>query len=136
MSILGIETEKNDIVTKWVNDTNIRLKGHNIIKNPFVGKIGKFKSLNPNKATYALQMDPIYPNFSLFGIVIFIAIYFSFGFVWWSYPAAFLACLGVFWSRFFIYFSTWIALRKKGYKGKIQYLSNSNVIRGILSHKW
>ena len=63
----------------------------------------------------------------------FALLYFFVGFSWWTLPGAILAGTGFFWTRAFIYITGYIALRKHGYKGKIKFITNSEVIRRIIS---
>lgn len=133
MATLGIETETNIGVNVFMQQSNERLQNDNIVKNPFNGRIKKIYS-NKGKDSYVIIMNPIYPRIYLIGLFLMVVPLFFTGFYvsWWLLPGAIIFSLGIFWSKIFVLLGLFIGLRKHGYKGKVKYLSNNEIIRRMV----
>lgn len=132
MAVFGIETDRHALVTKYINDTEHRLKSHNFVKNPFKGKVGRIDSIGDSSSTYVLVVDPLYPPFYYIGFIAFVLAYSFTGFSWWTFPGAVLSGTAFFWTKWPPVMGAYAGLRKTGYKGKFKVLSNSDIIRRML----
>lgn len=134
MASFGFKTEANELVDKFVLDTDKRLNSENFVKNPFKGKIKKIDSLS-NESYYGVSMKPIYPPFYYVGLLlIFIQLWFSnFTINLWMLPGTLIFLLGYFYSASFFYFMLGKGLRKVRYKGKLVRISKSEVITILLN---
>jgi hypothetical protein len=96
-------------VVRYMQETAARLKGNNLIKNPFNGYVCQAGGY------YLVRITPIYPSPFLFGIMALLPVLWFKGFVltWWLIlPGVFLAA-SLAWSAYFHRFMMNIALKKR-----------------------
>ena len=132
MVIFGVKLERKLEALKFMAESNERLalKG-DIGKNPFFGSI---QCIFDSKGFYFIvDMEPIYPRAYIGGLFIIIPALLlnNFKYTWWWIPGFGLLSLGFFWSRFFYYWVMRTGL-KKTYRGEIELLSNSELLKILL----
>jgi H+/Cl- antiporter ClcA len=127
MAVFGFKVEpKNTILEEFVEQTKIRMQDTNLVKNPFSANI----RIVGDKLVVSMQ--PIYPNFSLFGWVYILGIYLVWGLTFWLIPGIILGLLGIFWNKWFYVIMLKIALRRKKYKGKLKYVGNGIILKEVV----
>lgn len=125
MAVFAVEAEPDPTIVNFFIDTNRRLQGNNLLRNPFVGGI-----FWPGEGNiFVFVMDPIWPRF------------FYFGWLWaigaivlgvplaWVWPGVVIGCLGFFWSGAFMYIMLRIAIKKAGYKDRVRMVKLADVFR-------
>ena len=132
MATIGVIVESSEDVSRFVDKTAERMKGNNMVTNPFIGFIRKFPT---NGGILVVQsITPVYFNFSLFGWVAAVASFFLLGWNWWvMIPLACVGSLGIFWSGWFYGTMQKMGLRKEGYGGSIEKLSKDEIIKMLIS---
>jgi len=126
MPIFGIKPEKKTLLfDTYAWETHQRLQGSNWIKNPFTGGI-KFED-----GIVICEIKPVFPNFSIFGIVASVL-----GTLWWSawfsIGVAFFLLISVpWWAGQFYFLMFKLGLKKKGEKTKLKYLGPTKIIEEV-----
>ena len=135
MAILAIETENNLGVKIFMTQANNRLQKYDIFTQAYRGHIKEFKA-GKNKLNYLILMKPAFPPFYLMGAFFGLLILFikQTIFTWWNIPSITFLLLGLFWSKYFIYIILKFGLKKKGYKGKVNLISNTKVLSSIIEY--
>jgi hypothetical protein len=133
MAAFGIITIPNEIVDKFMEDTNERLEGDNFVKNPFYGKIKLIDDSN-TCAWWAIVMRPVYAPYYWFGLlgatgILFIAQ----GWTNWAILPLLLFASGIFYNGWFFAFMLRIGLRKAGYTGVLKILGKEEVINRLIN---
>ena len=132
MALFGVTTSSHEAALEFVKKTNERLNNHNLVKNPFIGKI---KTVNyQDRVLHIVSMRPVYFNFTPYCWALAICMFVIKGFTWsWlCLPGIILGCVGIFWSK---YFYRWLfikGLKKAGYPGDIKNISTSEIIEGVI----
>jgi len=130
MSLYAFKTDLNQRVLDWVKATKRRGQDNHLLKNPFVWK---FKTIKRDEnLIVVIDAKPVLFNYSWFGWITGIVILLLWGATLWVLPFLFIGCLGVFWSAEFMFLMTKKALRKCEYKGKVERLKYSALIREVL----
>ena len=131
MTIFGIRIKDNDDALDYLLTIDEKLKGDNIIYNPFIGQIKAFKSLED--IICIISIRPIYADFSYFGYIMLIGSY-IFYFNYLIIIPAILICLShFFWTRYF-YYSVLMFMFHKKRLGQIVLISDTELLGEIL--KW
>lgn len=129
MAILGVKLDCDDKAKEYFIDTNIRLLGNDLVKNPFNGKI----SYDHDFAV--IDMKPIYYNFTPYIWVSIVTIYLVWGFTLVLIPLCLLGMAGYFWSKSFFTFILKKGLKKAGYTKQINVLKNNDLLREMIE-RW
>lgn len=125
--ILSIKTEGGDVVKRFAEDTDARLKGESFIKNPFNGGAKLIEN------TVIVDITPIFPSVWIVGAAVLGAELFFIGLYWWVFIfPAFVAVYTFLRSRYFLFWGFRKGLRKAGYAGETRLLDNQDVLRVIL----
>lgn len=137
MAIFAIWIEEDIISLKYMEDTKQRLGRESLVHNPFIGSIKRWNNKRLEGTYYGIDITPIYPKIYLWGIVLALVplLFTGLKLTIWNYPGMVLFCGGVFWHRLFFYAVLRMGLRKAGYKGKIKLLSNSDILKRIISNE-
>lgn len=130
MSIISFVTEKDQEVEDWVKATKERGKEKSLLKNPFHWKFKTFKL--KDEFVVVMEGRPVFFNFSIFGWVSAILIVLVWGFSGWVIPFLIIGALGFFWTGNFLYFGVVIALKKRGYKGRVRRLRHAELIKRVV----
>lgn len=130
MPTFGIETEDDFYARAFFNKTNLRLSEENVIKNPFKGRIHIY-----DKGFAVVDLQPIYFNVAIVGLVAFLIpfLFGGFNITAWCIPGVIIMCLGFCWTRYFFYLIIRIGLSKTKYKGKVKLLPDNETIRRCLT---
>jgi hypothetical protein len=130
MAIFGIITNEDDKVLSFLNNTNHKLKEKNLLTNPFTGGVKAFALPSGfNNYTLSLfKLTPFYINLSFIGLMLMITLFILKGLTLWLIAPGIIFLSGFFWSKYFLFFILYLALRKKGYKGKISLISNKELL--------
>ena len=101
------------------------LNSSNFFKNPFIGGVVNKSGL------WIINIKPLYPNVSLFGLLGFIVTFVITGFSlsWWLFPSFIIGCLGFFWSDIFFVLMFKLGLKMKGIQTKIY--TSSEIIQKV-----
>ncbi len=132
MVIFGIELSRNKEAIKFMEETKQRLEDNgNIVTNPFYGTIKRLPLVRKDKDHYILIMDPVYIKFYKFGYFLLAGacIFIGFRLSPMYLPGIILSSTRFFWSRFFMYLGLFFGLKKKGYKGKVKLIRDSDSLR-------
>lgn len=128
MVIFGVITKNEQIITDYIQATNTRLSEVNMVNNPFHGNV-KTKELKDGRILHIVTMKPLYFNFTIYGWLITAGILvMSGGWNFWALPGIILGCLGFFWTAPFYKFMYQKALKKAGYRDKIEKATNIEII--------
>jgi len=127
MVLFGLETNKEEKLTKFVRDTNERINDNNMVKNPFTGKVTT-KNLPDNRMLHIVEISPIYMNFTIFGWLLCFIFFFLRGFTWWLAPGIVLGCLGIFWTAPFFRMMYKKGMRKAGYLNDVKSIKHKEII--------
>ena len=122
MAIFALIIDRCATSSKFLEETELRLKSANMMKNPFIAKIKRILIEN-NKELIIFSISVIYPNYSIFGWFIAIPIFFIWGFNLFFYLGIALGCLGIFWRKEFYIFMLKKGLKKAGYTARIDTLT-------------
>jgi hypothetical protein len=128
MAVFGVRTKSDELVTSFMLESKERLKNSNLVKNPFRAEIVRL-----NVEDWAIEIEPVYFNFTPFFWIVAGAGYVLWGYSWWLWIPSCLGLLGIFWSKYFFFTMMKLGLRKKGYKGQVKLLSNKEMVRGIIN---
>lgn len=126
MAIFGVKIENSPEVKQFFSDTNDRLQGENLVKNPFNGGI-RYRA-----GVYIVKICPIYANFTPVFPLLGFGLTTIFGFRWWHLIFYSVGLLGWFWSNNFFKFVMKKGLRKAGYTGKLQFIKESDIIEKVV----
>ena len=129
MAVFAFIAENNQIIDDYMLSVKKKLSSNSLIKNPFIGGIKDMVINTKNgeiKVMYIVKMTPIYFNFTQYIWLFAFGSYIIFGFnaVTWIMVA--LACLGIFWSKWFFYGMFKLGLHKKGINYKSTKLISTN----------
>jgi len=128
--LYAFRTDKSEAIIRWLKQTRERCRDNNILKNPFNSR---FKQLTRKDCLLLVfEVNPLYPNFSVFGWLTGLAIWIIWGWTLWIIPCLFIGCLSVFWSADFYFLMTKLGLRKAGYKGPVKRLKLSQFIQEVV----
>lgn len=131
MPVYVLRTLKVKSVVKWVDDTRRRSESGNLLKNPFKMQFRVYK--NADHLLLLCKVNPIYPNFSVFGWLTGFAVLLIWGYHWILWPCLLVGMMGYFWSSPFYAFMTRVALRKKAkYSGPIKRLWMSHFVEEVM----
>lgn len=119
MVIFGVCKGSLKSLDKYVLEVKGRLEQPVFFKNPFIGGVVS------NKGLWIINIKPLYPNFSIYGLLGFIVTFVvtNFKLSWWLLPSLIIFGLGFFWSGLFFRLMFKLGLRKKGIRTKIYYES-------------
>lgn len=98
-----------------------------MLKSPFTGR---FKQCC--NGLIVVEINPLYPNFSLFGWLSGIGVMFVWGVTAWLIPCWIIGCTGIFWSSHFYYWMNKKGLRKAGYSGSMDRVKLTNLIKEVI----
>ena len=126
MTTFGIETDNNQAVYKFIEETNERLQVENFVKNPFKGKIVLVEQEETIKA--GIHIEPIYPNPFYLGAVATLGLILLKGFTLWSLIPLTLVLIGFLHTNIFFYIMMKQGLKKAGYKGKTKFITSDKVV--------
>jgi len=129
MAIFGVKVSDWKEAKPFFSETGVRLKGGNMVKNPFTGKIKRIDDL------YIMGIEPIYFNFTHYIWLIGAVTFFVFGFKWFHFLVIGLGSLSIFWSRYFFYYMLKKGLRKRGYTGEMRLVGHKEIINTSIL-KW
>jgi hypothetical protein len=132
MMICGIEVEANDVSDSFFQRINEKLsKCDNLFENPFVNSGAYFI----DNTVRIVKLDSIYPNVSLFLIVPMVGLLYFKLYTISLIVACIMILLQFLFSKYFMYITAVIGLRKAGYKGKIRLIGNQKLL-SILLQRW
>lgn len=116
-----------------MQESNKRLQIKNLIKNPFIGKIILVPYTRGRH--YLVDMQPVYPEFYKWGILLFIISFVISGYSisLWLLPGIVVYSIGFFWSKYFIYLMLRVGLHRHGYKGPIRMVKREDILRHIIN---
>lgn len=131
MVAFGIEIESiTPGILDFISKTNERLKGVNVVTNPFVNSKIVFVKNN-----LICNIEPVYINFpkyafifTLAGVIMFKGLTLS---LWYMPPLVFLL-LSLFWSKYLYLLVIKLGLKNAGYKGKVKLLRDSETIKRLI----
>jgi len=130
MAIIGLSVDNTVETKKYFKDLDLKGSDDDMVKNPFIVKSAKF--LNQQNFFYVLSIRPVYPQVFLFGYML-VGIFLFLG--WFNafliLPFS-LAATHFLWSKYFYQLIFFLGLRKVGYKGKIKYFKNQEIIKRLL----
>jgi hypothetical protein len=131
MAIFGLYVEDNKELNRYVRDMNETLSEQNLYLNPFSGVIKKYKSGDKTFLFIYLRLGWInttYPAmFTTVAWLFFYGLHINFLF-YISLPLWFGAFL---FTSIFTKLAVRFSLKKKGYKGKIKSMSDSDLLLGL-----
>ena len=130
MSLYAVKVDKTESVDAWIVATKERSKIKNLLKNPFNWKIRK-RSCG-GEWIVVFDVTILFPNFSIFGWMSALVIFFVWGWTPWLLPGLVVGCTGFFWSPVFFYLMTRKALRKAGYEGPIKRMWLKAVVKEVV----
>jgi len=117
MASFGVIVEEKPLLESFIKEVNERLSSYDLVKSPFKGVVERWAP-----GVYACYFKPLlFPAYWI-GIFPFsLGVFFSS--TWLFVVAAFFFASGFFWSPFFYALLFFFGLRKKGYKGRIRFVS-------------
>lgn len=129
MAFFGVEVEESKDLDLFIEETNKRFEGNNLVYNPFNARIIR----RENKLF--VYICPVYFNypklaflFTSIGYLGFVGLKFSY----WLIPPIIFLCLNVFWVGYFYFLIMKWGSRKKGYKGMFKYISKDEFARELI----
>lgn len=131
MALFAVRTEDKPEVKQWFNETRHRSQDDSFIRNPFKWKLKAIKT--GQDLLIVCDVEPVIPNFTIFGWVTSFAIAFIWGVGWYVWPGVCVGMLTYFWTADFYYQMTKVALRKKAkYRGSIKRVKLSELIKEVV----
>lgn len=113
MICFGVSIEPDD--KEYMNDFVKRLRGNNIVTNPFTGYVRRHQT-----GFYTIGLRPVYPNPTIFGVIGALVLWVFFGGGWWLFIPQFIIIVGfVGWTRWLYALLLKIALQRRGVKMKL-----------------
>lgn len=130
MVVFGIDvkgkTLGDDVLAQvFMEKADEKLQDKNFFRNPFL----KSHIVRVEKKRYVLCMNPGYPSFHWYGIILTLGLVLIWGWGWWCYPSALFSLTGLIWTKYFFYGSLWLGLRKKSFEGKMRLLGTDELLR-------
>jgi len=133
MSIYGVDIEDNKTLDLFVKEMQHKLKSPDLFQNPFKGFIKKNKYPTPYLFVYfdLIWINPFYP-----ALFLTMALTLAFKFtLHWTFLFLIPLWLGAFmFTKPFSQIALHCSLRKFGYKGKINFISDTELLKRLA--KW
>lgn len=131
MALFVLRTESRPEVRRWLDETRLRSQEKSLIKNPFKWKLKVIKT--GKELLIVCGVEPVFFNFSIFGWVTALAVFFIWGIHWVVWLGVLVGMLSYFWTAEFYYHMTWLALRKKAkYRGSIKRVKLAELIEEVV----
>lgn len=130
MAIYSFRTAKSEAVNKWLLETKERSKENNFLKNPF--KLRFKKIVQKESWIIVVEMTPVFANISFIWWMMAFGIFFLWGLTPLILVPAIAGLSGIFWTSDFYFFMNKQALKKSGYKAKIQRLKLADLISEVV----
>ena len=131
--IFAFETKPTMALLRFVRDTNNRLSKHNIVKNPFEGRIYLIPKVRGEEhLTYVVDMEPVYPKVWIFGLIMLaFAVALTGQINSWAIFPLLIFSAGVFWTRYFYILMLTLGVRKAGHKDKLKIITSMEIMRKL-----
>jgi len=132
MAVFGVQTNGEvKTVNEYFRDTSKRLMNDNLVENPFVGGVKKYR-VSSIKQLMVFDIVPIYPNFTFFGWLVLLPMLLFLGVSWWLLIPFGILFLGFLWTSRFYYFFVKLGLRKAGYSGPVKFLDSKGIVKQVI----
>lgn len=131
MAYLGFISEPSPELSKFLDETEERLKSNSLLTNPFTTGFKQLVTIK-GEAITLIKIEPVYFNYAQFGWLLAFGVFMFKGLSYWLIPGIILGCFGIFWSDWFYWKLLKLGIRKNGYKGKLVRLKPKEVIEKVI----